>query len=32
MGTYGAGWNGVGATTYLGTAGQGVTALLYGDA
>jgi Amt family ammonium transporter len=30
-GTYGAGWNGVGATTYLGTAGQGVTGLLYGD-
>lgn len=30
-GTYGAGWNGVGATTYLGTAGQGVTGLLNGD-
>jgi Amt family ammonium transporter len=30
-GTYGAGWNGVGASTYLGTAGQGVTGLLYGD-
>jgi len=30
-GTYGAGWNGVGATTYLGKAGQGVTGLLYGD-
>jgi len=30
-GTYGAGWNGVGATTYLGSAGQGVTGLLYGD-
>ena len=30
-GTYGAGWNGVGATTYLGQAGQGVTGLLYGD-
>ena len=30
-GTYGAGWNGVGATTYLGHAGQGVTGLLYGD-
>ncbi|MBI1813514.1 MAG: ammonium transporter [Deltaproteobacteria bacterium] len=30
-GTYGAGWNGVGATTYLGNAGQGVTGLLYGD-
>ena len=27
----GAGWNGVGATTYLGKAGQGVTGLLYGD-
>jgi ammonium transporter, Amt family len=31
-GTYGAGWNGVGAASYLGTAGQGVTGLLYGDA
>jgi len=31
-GTYGAGWNGVGATTYLGKAGQGVTGLFYGDA
>jgi Amt family ammonium transporter len=30
-GTYGAGWNGIGAATYLGTAGQGVTGLLYGD-
>jgi len=30
-GTYGAGWNGVGATTYLGEAGRGVTGLLYGD-
>jgi Amt family ammonium transporter len=30
-GTYGAGWNGVGAATYLGNAGQGVTGLLYGD-
>lgn len=30
-GTYGAGWNGVGATTYLGKAGQGVTGLLSGD-
>ncbi len=30
-GTYGQGWNGVGATTYLGHAGQGVTGLLYGD-
>ncbi len=30
-GTYGAAWNGVGATEYLGKAGQGVTGLLYGD-
>src|SRR5262249_53742010 len=30
-GTYGAGWNGIGVTTYRGTAGQGVTGLLYGD-
>ena len=30
-GTYGAGWNGVGAASYLGTAGKGVTGLLYGD-
>jgi Amt family ammonium transporter len=30
-GTYGAGWNGVGAATYLGKAGLGVTGLLYGD-
>jgi Amt family ammonium transporter len=30
-GTYGAGWNGVGATTYLGKAGLGVTGPLYGD-
>jgi len=30
-GTYGAGWNGVGVTSYLGRAGQGVTGLLYGD-
>ncbi|HEX4337278.1 MAG TPA: ammonium transporter [Polyangiaceae bacterium] len=30
-GTYGAGWNGVGATDYLGKAGQGVTGLFYGD-
>jgi ammonium transporter, Amt family len=30
-GTYGAGWNGVGATTYLGKPGQGVTGLFYGD-
>ena len=30
-GTYGAGWNGVGASSYLGHVGQGVTGLLYGD-
>lgn len=30
-GTYGAGWNGVGAAEYLGQAGRGVTGLLYGD-
>jgi Amt family ammonium transporter len=30
-GTYGAGWNGVGLTSYRGTAGQGVTGLLHGD-
>ena len=30
-GAYGAGWNGVGVSTYLGTAGKGVTGLLYGD-
>jgi ammonium transporter, Amt family len=30
-GTYGAGWNGVGASSYLGKAGLGVTGLLYGD-
>ncbi len=30
-GTYGAGWNGVGATSYLGSAGQGVTGLIHGD-
>jgi ammonium transporter, Amt family len=30
-GTYGAGWNGVGASNYLGHAGQGVTGLLHGD-
>jgi len=30
-GTYGAGWNSVGAASYLGKAGQGVTGLLYGD-
>jgi Amt family ammonium transporter len=34
-GTYGTGWNGVGATDYLGTTGaalKGVTGLFYGDA
>src|SRR6202162_752027 len=30
-GTYGAGWNGVGATAYLGKTGQGETGLLHGD-
>jgi Amt family ammonium transporter len=33
-GSYGQGWNGVGATTYLGTSGaalKGVTGLFYGD-
>ncbi|MGO8880962.1 MAG: ammonium transporter [Desulfomonilaceae bacterium] len=30
-GSYGSGWNGVGATSYLGVAGQGVTGLLHGD-
>jgi len=30
-GTYGAGWNNVGWHDYLGTAGKGVTGLLYGD-
>src|SRR5580704_14541445 len=30
-GTYGSGWNGIGAATYLGNAGQGVTGLLHGD-
>ena len=30
-GAYGAGWNGIGAATYLGTAGKGVTGLLHGD-
>ena len=30
-GTYGSGWNGVGTTSYLGHAGQGVTGLFYGD-
>jgi ammonium transporter, Amt family len=31
-GTYGAGWNGVGTTSYLGHVGQGVTGLIHGDA
>jgi ammonium transporter, Amt family len=30
-GTYGSGWNGVGAASYLGSAGQGVTGLIHGD-
>jgi ammonium transporter, Amt family len=30
-GSYGAGWNGVGASQYLGKAGRGVTGLFYGD-
>jgi Amt family ammonium transporter len=30
-GSYGAGWNGVGATDYLGKAGQGVCGLIKGD-
>ena len=30
-GTYGAGWNGVGALSYLGKEGQGVTGLIHGD-
>src|ERR1700691_2714105 len=30
-GAYGAGWNGVGTTSYLGRAGQGVTGLIHGD-
>ena len=30
-GTYGGGWNGVGADKYMGKAGQGVTGLFYGD-
>jgi ammonium transporter, Amt family len=30
-GSYGAGWNGVGASSYLGTAGKGVSGLLHGD-
>jgi Amt family ammonium transporter len=30
-GAYGTGWNGVGATSYLGHSGQGVTGLIHGD-
>jgi Amt family ammonium transporter len=30
-GSYGQGWNGVGANDYLGVAGRGVTGLFYGD-
>jgi Amt family ammonium transporter len=30
-GSYGAGWNGVGASSYLGVAGRGVTGLMHGD-
>lgn len=30
-GSYGQGWNGVGANAYLGQAGRGVTGLFYGD-
>jgi Amt family ammonium transporter len=30
-GSYGQGWNAVGATDYLGVAGRGVTGLFYGD-
>jgi Amt family ammonium transporter len=30
-GSYGQGWNGVGATDYLGVAGKGVAGLFYGD-
>jgi ammonium transporter, Amt family len=30
-GTYGSGWNGIGAASYLGNAGQGVTGLIHGD-
>ena len=30
-GSYGAGWNSVGATQYLGQPGRGVTGLFYGD-
>jgi Amt family ammonium transporter len=30
-GSYGAGWNAVGAASYMGQAGRGVTGLFYGD-
>jgi hypothetical protein len=30
-GSYGAAWNGVGASTYFGVAGRGVSGLLHGD-
>jgi Amt family ammonium transporter len=30
-GSYGAGWNGIGAASYLGAAGKGVTGLIHGD-
>jgi len=30
-GSYGSGWNGVGATDYMGVAGKGVTGLIHGD-
>jgi Amt family ammonium transporter len=30
-GSYGAGWNAVGATSYMGQPGRGVTGLFYGD-
>ncbi|HEY1657091.1 MAG TPA: ammonium transporter [Candidatus Sulfotelmatobacter sp.] len=30
-GAYGAGWNGIGTTSYLGHSGQGVTGLIHGD-
>ena len=30
-GAYGAGWNGIGAASYLGVSGKGVTGLIHGD-
>ncbi len=30
-GTYGSGWNGIGAASYLGSAGKGATGLTHGD-